>query len=57
MGVLTRSEALVKAKELGQDLIEIAPNVDPPVAKIADFQKFRYYQNKNPRDHREGCFK
>ena len=54
MGVLTRSEALVKAKELGQDLIEIAPNVDPPVAKIADFQKFRYDENKKERASRKG---
>lgn len=43
-----------KAKELGQDLIEIAPNTDPPVAKIADFQKFRYEENKKERASRKG---
>lgn len=43
-----------KAKQLGQDLIEIAPNVDPPVAKIADFQKFRYEENKKERASRKG---
>ena len=37
MGILTKTEALEKAKELGLDLIEIAPNADPPVAKITDF--------------------
>ena len=42
LGVLTRQEALDKAKELELDLIEIAPQADPPVAKIANFQKFRY---------------
>lgn len=31
------------------DLIEIAPHVDPPVAKIFDFQKFRYGENKKER--------
>lgn len=31
------------------DLIEIAPNVDPPVAKIFNFQKFRYGENKKER--------
>ena len=42
-----------KAKELGQDLIEIAPNTDPPVAKIADFQKFRYEENKKDKASRK----
>ncbi len=40
---------MAKAKQLGQDLIEIAPNADPPVAKIANFQKFRYEENKKER--------
>ncbi len=43
-----------KAKALGQDLIEIAPNADPPVAKIAEFQKFRYEENKKERASRKG---
>ena len=51
---MTKLEALEKAKELGQDLIEIAPNADPPVAKIADFQKFRYEENKKERASRKG---
>lgn len=54
LGILTKLEALEKAKQLGQDLIEIAPNVDPPVAKIADFQKFRYEENKKERASRKG---
>lgn len=44
-----------KAKELGQDLIEIAPQADPPVAKIADFQKFRYEENKKDRASKKGA--
>lgn len=36
------------------DLIEIAPNIDPPVAKIADFQKFRYEENKKERVSKRG---
>lgn len=51
---MTKIEALQKAKELGQDLIEIAPNTDPPVAKIADFQKFRYEENKKERASKKG---
>lgn len=38
-----------KAKQLGLDLIEIASNANPPVAKIANFQKFRYDENKKER--------
>lgn len=54
LGILTRDEALQKAKELGLDLIEIAPNADPPVAKITDFQKFRYEENKKDRASKKG---
>lgn len=36
-------------------MIEIAPNVDPPVAKIADFQKFRYEENKKERASKKGA--
>jgi len=48
-GVLTREEALEKAKELGFDLIEIAPTAVPPVAKIMDFGKYLYQQEKKAR--------
>lgn len=49
LGILTRQQALEKARQLELDLIEIAPNADPPVAKIANFQKFRYEENKKER--------
>lgn len=39
-------QALEKAKEQGLDLVEVAPNVQPPVAKITDFEKFRYQEEK-----------
>lgn len=38
-----------------QDLIEIAPNANPPVAKIADFQKFRYEEGKKGRLSKKGA--
>ena len=45
-----RARAKAKAKELakekGLDLIEIAGNVNPPVAKIISFDKFRYQEEK-----------
>ena len=54
LGLLTRLEALEKARELGLDLIEIAPNADPPVAKLANFQKFRYEESKKERASKKG---
>jgi len=45
-GLISLSEALKKAEELGLDLIEISPNAVPPVAKIADYGKFQYEANK-----------
>ncbi len=49
LGVLTRDDALAKAREFGLDLIEISPNAVPPVAKIMDFGKYQYQQKKKRR--------
>ncbi len=35
-----------KAKQVELDLVEVAPNADPPVARIVDFKKLRYEENK-----------
>jgi translation initiation factor IF-3 len=43
---LSLEDAFRKAEEMGLDLIEISPNANPPVAKIADFGKYRYEENK-----------
>ena len=45
-GVLPLSEALRKAEEVGLDLIEISPSASPPVAKIMEYGKFQYSENK-----------
>lgn len=39
-------DAIQKARELGLDLVEIAPNAKPPVAKMIDYGKFLYEQKK-----------
>lgn len=52
IGIMKTSEALKKAYDAGLDLIEIAPVADPPVAKITDFGKFRYRQEKQERLHK-----
>jgi translation initiation factor IF-3 len=46
LGVLSRADALDKARELGLDLIEISPKAIPPVAKIMDYGKFQYDEKK-----------
>ncbi len=40
------------AREAGLDLIEISPNAKPPVAKIMDFGKFQYEQQKKAKEVR-----
>ena len=49
IGVLTKDEAVRKAKEANLTLVEIAPNATPPVGKIVDFGKFRYAEEKKAR--------
>ncbi|HTW52388.1 MAG TPA: translation initiation factor IF-3 [Stellaceae bacterium] len=46
VGVVTRNEALDMAADAGLDLVEIAPNADPPVCKILDFGKYKYEEQK-----------
>ena len=51
LGVMTKAEALAKAKELGGlDLILINENSIPPVCKIADYSKYRYSQEKKRKE-------
>ena len=42
LGVLSTKEALYLAEQEGLDLIEIAPNANPPVCKIIDMGKYKY---------------
>ena len=46
LGVISRDEALEKAREVGLDLVEVAPTEKPPVCRIMDFGKFKYQQKK-----------
>lgn len=46
LGVMSNAEAQKLAQEAGLDLIEISPNANPPVAKIQDYGKFQYDENK-----------
>ena len=46
LGVMKKNEALDIAKGRGMDLVEIAPNNNPPVCKIVDYGKFKYQEQK-----------
>jgi len=54
IGILSLPEALEQAKEKGVDLVEIAPTANPPVAKIIDFKKFCYLEEKRERKAKKG---
>ncbi len=46
-------EALEQAREADLDLVEISPNVKPPVCKILDYGKFRFEKEKKEREARK----
>lgn len=52
-GVLAIQDALNMARELGLDLVEIAPQSVPPVCKILDYGKFKFEQEKKFKDNRK----
>ena len=52
-GVVPFAEALQLAEEVGLDLVEIAPNSEPPVCKLLDYGKFRFDQQKKAAEARK----
>jgi len=51
LGIMSKQEALAKAKEMGGlDLILMNPTSDPPVCKIADYSKYRYMKEKKAKE-------
>jgi translation initiation factor IF-3 len=53
LGILPRGEALRLADERELDLVEVAPNADPPVVKLMDFGKYQYERAKREREARK----
>ena len=45
-GIFPSEKALEIAREKGRDLVEVAPEADPPVCRILDYGKFKYQQEK-----------
>ena len=46
LGIMDTRDAIQEARKLGIDLVEIAPNANPPVCKLIDYGKFLYEQKK-----------
>jgi translation initiation factor IF-3 len=53
LGVISLAEALKAAQAASLDLIEISPNATPPVAKIMDYGKFQYTEQKKEREAKQ----
>ena len=56
-GIYPISQALKMAQERELDLVEIAPNAEPPVCKIIDYQKFVYQQKKKAKEQKANASK
>ena len=53
VGVVATSVAIARAQEVGLDLVEISPESKPPVAKILDYGKFKYQEQKKAAEARK----
>ncbi|WP_051060167.1 MULTISPECIES: translation initiation factor IF-3 [Acidocella] len=53
IGVISTRDAIARAYAVGLDLVEISPNAEPPVAKILDYGKFKYEQQKKRNEARK----
>lgn len=53
LGVMPTMKALGLAQESGLDLVEISPNANPPVCKIADYGKLRYEKTKKDKEQKK----
>jgi translation initiation factor IF-3 len=53
MGILSRTEALQIADEKELDLVLVSPDAKPPVAKMMDYGKFKYEQEKKKKEARK----
>ena len=50
VGIIDTREALAKAREVGLDLVEVAPTSDPPVCRVMDYGKWQYEQKRKIRE-------
>ena len=57
LGIISTDEAMAKANEMGLDLVLIAPTAKPPVAKIMDYGKYKYQEEKKLKEQRKNQVK
>ena len=50
LGIMAPADAIRMAREHGLDLVEVAPQTNPPVCRIMDFNKFRYEEQRRERE-------
>jgi len=53
LGILSIGDALTLARLRGVDLVEVAPNADPPVCRVVDYGKYRYEQSKKEKESKK----
>ena len=53
LGVMPLRQAIQLARERGVDLVEVAPNTQPPVCRMLDYGKFKYEQTKKEKESRK----
>lgn len=53
IGVVSTQDALRQAKDLDLDLVEVAPQADPPVCRIMDYGKFKYERDIRQKEARK----
>jgi translation initiation factor IF-3 len=53
LGTMPLYKAREVAKERGYDIVEVAPQISPPVCRLLDYGKFKYEQTKKERDARK----
>jgi translation initiation factor IF-3 len=51
LGIIPTSDALARARDVGYDLVEVAPNEKPPVCRIMDYGKYKYERSKKRGGH------
>ena len=50
LGLLTKAKALQEAESRGMDLVLVSPDSNPPVAKMMDYSRFRFEQQKKAKE-------
>ena len=53
IGIMPLNRALYIAKDLDLDLVEVAPNANPPVCRVIDFGRYKYEQKKREKSQKK----